>query len=398
MRAKMFGLLIVFSVIGLVSAWPSIAAASTKMYFTDSNNSGQAVAKVWQSNLDGSNLKPLVPPDLNPRYIALDLSEGKMYWTDIGSIRRANLDGSNVENGFIIGLLGPMGIAIDAVASKIYWTDSSTNMIQRANLDGTGIENLITGLGDPRALALDTIAGKIYWTDTLTDKVQRANLDGSNPEDLVTGQSFAQGIALDGQDGRMYWLNNWWVWSAKFDGTDAQQVFYCEPSIGIALDTLGRKVYWTNINRQSVQRANLDGSAIEDLVISGLDTPWGIALAFYPAVEVSVDLKPGSDENTVNLSSAGVVPVAILSSPDFDAMTVKEDTIDLSGATVRLAGKSNKYMCKEADVNDDGLIDLVCKIDTAELLLTPGDTIVEMTAETADGSYIRGTDYVRIVH
>ena len=85
----------------------------------------------------------------------------------------------------------------------MYWTDSGTNKIQRANLDGSGVEDLITsGLSDPRGLALDLGAGKMYWTDRGTDKIQRANLDGSRVEDLVTsGLSSPSGLALDTSGG-----------------------------------------------------------------------------------------------------------------------------------------------------------------------------------------------------
>ena len=39
---------------------------------------------------------------------------------------------------------------------------------------------------------------KMYWTDDITAKIQRANLDGSSVEDLVTtGLSGPFGIALD---------------------------------------------------------------------------------------------------------------------------------------------------------------------------------------------------------
>ena len=41
-------------------------------------------------------------------------------------------------------------------------------------------------------------AQKMYWTKSGTDKIQRADLDGSNVEDLVTtGLSSPSGIALD---------------------------------------------------------------------------------------------------------------------------------------------------------------------------------------------------------
>ena len=42
---------------------------------------------------------------------------------------------------------------------------------------------------------------KMYWTDFGTGKIQRADLDGSNIEDLITtGLSSPLGIALDVSD------------------------------------------------------------------------------------------------------------------------------------------------------------------------------------------------------
>ena len=84
----------------------------------------------------------------------------------------------------------------------MYWTDGGTDKIQRANLNGSNIENLIaTGLTSsptgPEGIALDVAGGKIYWTDFSTGKIQRANLDGSNIEDLITGLRYPQSIALD---------------------------------------------------------------------------------------------------------------------------------------------------------------------------------------------------------
>ena len=40
---------------------------------------------------------------------------------------------------------------------------------------------------DPLDIALDLAAGKMYWTDNFTDRIQSANLDGSNVQDVVTG-------------------------------------------------------------------------------------------------------------------------------------------------------------------------------------------------------------------
>ena len=66
------------------------------------------------------------------------------------------------------------------------WTDAGiARKIQRANLDGSGTEDVVTGLNVPRGIAVDPAGGKIYWVDQNTDKIQRSDLDGSNLEDLV---------------------------------------------------------------------------------------------------------------------------------------------------------------------------------------------------------------------
>ena len=52
----------------------------------------------------------------------------------------------------------------------LYWTDARTGRIQRAELDGSDIRTLVSGLGQPRDLALDRDGGRMYWTDYGSDK------------------------------------------------------------------------------------------------------------------------------------------------------------------------------------------------------------------------------------
>ena len=102
----------------------------------------------------------------------------KLYWTDIRGIHRVDLDGGNMETPVPVPLVSPMGIAVDRKGGKIYWADSKTRKIQRANLDGTDIEDLITvESGLPFYVAVDGSRGKLYWTDTQI--IQRSNLDGT---------------------------------------------------------------------------------------------------------------------------------------------------------------------------------------------------------------------------
>ena len=210
----------------------------------------------------------------------------KLYWTDIGTdkIQRSNLDGSDVEDLVTTGLSLTQGIALDVSGGKMYWTDGATDKIQRSNLDGSDVEDLVTsGLDAPAGIALDVVGGKMYWTDWGTGKIQRSNLDGSGVEDLVTsGLRGPTGIALDVSGGKMYWTDpgHTRIQRSNLDGSGVEDLVTTalEFQTGIALDVSGGKIYWTDIGRKRIQRSNLDGSGVEDLVTSGLRGPTGIAL------------------------------------------------------------------------------------------------------------------------
>ena len=251
-----------------------------RMYWTNAGSRD----KIQRADIDGSNVQDLVTRGLrDPIDIALDLTEGKMYWTDQGTdkIQRADLDGSNVQD-LITTLDYPVGLALDPIGRKMYWVDMNRDKIQRANLDGSDIEDLVTtGLSRPRGIALDLGRGKMYWTDQGRDKIQRANLNGSNVEDLVTtGLNDLDRLALDLEGNRIYWTDSraGKIQRASLDGSNVQDLITTlgEPR-GIALDLDGGKMYWTDNTTDRIQSANLDGSNIQDLV-TGVIGPTAIAL------------------------------------------------------------------------------------------------------------------------
>ena len=194
-------------------------------------------------------------------------------------IQRAHLDGSGIED-LVTGLGHPTGIALDETAGKMYWTDKAAHKIQRANLDGSGVEDLVTGLSIPRGIALDPEGGKVYWTHLSRHitKIQRADLDGSGIEDVTVETGTPSGIALDPVGDKMYWTRFLGIQRANLDGSDVEVLVNGLTSPrGIALDPAGGKMYWTDIGAHKIQRANLNGSGVEDLVTE-LDLPMGIAL------------------------------------------------------------------------------------------------------------------------
>jgi hypothetical protein len=114
-------------------------------------------------------------------------------------------------------------------------------------------------------------------------------------------------------------------------------------------------------------------------------------------VQVAIDIKPGSYPNSINLGSAGVIPVAILSSTTFDATQLDPMTIDLNGAGVKLVGKKGLPLCHVEDVNSDGLNDSICQVYTYDFIIEPGATNAVLKALTYDGIAIWGQDSVNIV-
>ncbi|MFX0133498.1 MAG: TolB family protein [Candidatus Hodarchaeota archaeon] len=119
--------------------------------------------------------------------------------------------------------------------------------------------------------------------------------------------------------------------------------------------------------------------------------------AVLQPIEVSIDIKPSSDPNSLNLGSNGNIPVAIFSTSNFDATTVDPLTVTLAGASLKLKGKGIPMSSFE-DVNGDSLLDIVVHVDTTALELSEGDTEALLEGQTYDGMPIKGKDTVRIIY
>lgn len=139
----------------------AIDSEANHLYISDNGLPAGSDGRLLRASLDGSNLISIVEGLGDPTGIALDAAASKIYWVDNfqNNISRANLDGSNVvelvSNG--PGGLSPLGLALDVDGGKMYWTESGgAGRIRRAALDGSNVEILIdTGLSNPRDIAVD---------------------------------------------------------------------------------------------------------------------------------------------------------------------------------------------------------------------------------------------------
>jgi hypothetical protein len=118
---------------------------------------------------------------------------------------------------------------------------------------------------------------------------------------------------------------------------------------------------------------------------------------------VTIDIKPGSDPNSINLTEQGVLPVAIFGSSTFDVDSIDLSTIEIGGAGVASRGsaKASKMAVSFEDVDLDGIMDLVAFFRVQDLVaegaLEGTTNKLMLEAETTGGVPIYGTDDVNVV-
>lgn len=230
--------------------------------------------------------------------ISYGQGSAKIYWEESDRIRRANLDGSNVED-IITGLEATIDIDLDMHNRKIYWIGNAYSRVYRANLDGSDVVTIIDGekliedttkhTFSPINITLDTLNGKVYWGNWIAPwGISRADYDGSNIEDFriapVDGGLFAitvdaENIQLDVKAGKIYFVDslNDNIARVNFDGSNYENlgISIVDP-YGLALDLENRLMYWTHVSGR-IRRASLNGENIETL-LTELKGPSSIAL------------------------------------------------------------------------------------------------------------------------
>ncbi|HRX84959.1 MAG TPA: hypothetical protein P5572_08070, partial [Phycisphaerae bacterium] len=237
-------------------------AGESQVFWTD--GLADSLQGQW---LDGTNLLTVAAGQSIPRGVKLDRAAGRVYWIDDASntLRRADYDGNNIEDVVTNGLNSPVDLALDLGAGKVYITDA--DRILRADLDGSNLQTFLSTGFCPGSLALDLADQRMYWANPCADVIRRARLDGTDVEDVV--QVDTQDIALDLVRGKIYWtyLPGDVIQRANLDGTDVETVVAgVDVARQVALDASAGKVYWFDDGPDLLRRANLDGNDVETLL------------------------------------------------------------------------------------------------------------------------------------
>uniref|UniRef100_A0AAQ4PEB6 Nidogen 2 n=1 Tax=Gasterosteus aculeatus aculeatus TaxID=481459 RepID=A0AAQ4PEB6_GASAC len=220
--------------------------------------------------------------------IAHDCKENHVYWTDLSArtINRASMAaGAEPEILINTNLVSPEGLAVDAKRRLMFWVDSNPDVIESANLDGSGRRTLFsTDLVNPRAIIVVSSTGTLYWTDWNREapKIESASVDGQNRRVVVTdGVGLPNALTYDSSSGQVCWADAGTkrLECVSPDGSGRRVV---HPSLNYPFSMVyyGNHFYYTDWRRDGVIAVSKESSQITDEYLPDQRSHlYGIAIA-----------------------------------------------------------------------------------------------------------------------
>jgi len=111
---------------------------------------------------------------------------------------------------------------------------------------------------------------------------------------------------------------------------------------------------------------------------------------------VRIDIKPGSDPNSINLGSKGKLPVSVFGG-EYEGVVLDASAIDWSSVVFGGAPALDIGRSPAEDLDDDGYLDQTYHFNTQDTDLTGDSTEARLTGMTTGNIYFEGYDGVRVV-
>ncbi|MEA2000366.1 MAG: hypothetical protein U9N84_00545, partial [Actinomycetota bacterium] len=349
-------------------------------------------------------------------------------------------DGDATVRNFGPPVQANRGVAVTPIDNNVWVAASGIGSVIRLDNDGNVLEIIPTG-DHPTGVAVDA-AGKVWVTNIGSDNTVRvdpsAGTDGLGEVDLtvdlgagagpynysdmtgavVVGSTSPQGFWVVIQDsgeegfewGRLTW--NTEPEAEEPAGTEiVVEIRTADSEAGLggeAFLPVTNAELFSSLGRFIEVRVTLKASP-------GGSSPVLSDIRVQPAtIELPVDIKPTSCPNPFNVGKAGVMPIAILGTGDFDVTQIDPASVMLEGvAPLRWAyedvatpfepylGKTYADDCHE--YGPDGYMDLTLKFDALELTAALGEVadgevlVLTVSGFLMDGIPIVGEDVIVIL-
>ena len=343
---------------------------------------------------------------------------------DITPVTRVNVDEFDNDGDATYRQFGPpipqnRGVAVTPLDNHVWVACSGAGTVTRLDNNGNVLAVIETG-SEPTGVAVDA-GGKVWATNMGSNNAVRidpqAGADGLGAVDLtvdlgpeaspynysdMTGtvavvSTSPQGfwtVVQDSQRAGFAWGHI--SWNREPEGSvPAGSAIVVEARAADSMAGLGGQPFVAVDNDVPF---NLSGRYIEVRVTLKASpdarSPVLSDVRIAPTVTpVVIDIKPGSFPNSINLRNQGDIPVAILSTADFDATAVDP----LSVAFGPAGAPESHGRGHIEDVDHDGDLDLVLHFLTQASGILCGDTSASLTGMTFDGLAVAGSDSIRTV-
>ena len=170
------------------------------------------------------------------------LEQGALGDSMAGTVLQANLDGSELEP-LVSGLISVGDVLVHD--NRLYWSDPRARKIQSANRDGSDVQEIGAAEWEdsPQDLGIDSARGLIYWSEAAS--IYKANLGRLGKERIIIEESrWINDFAVDEDEERIYWVGSG-LWRMDAQGSNRELVHSGggeEYSVAVGPD----RVYWSS--------------------------------------------------------------------------------------------------------------------------------------------------------
>ena len=124
------------------------------------------------------------------------------------------------------------------------------------------------------------VAVRLFWSDKDKGTIESSDPDGSNRVVVHSNLGDPRGVAVDPFECKVYWAVRepiGAIYRSNYEGSDIEFVISADSPGDIELDLVGRLIYWTEQDSNSIKVAGLDTPLLFTL-ITGLNEPYYLAL------------------------------------------------------------------------------------------------------------------------
>uniref|UniRef100_A0AAR2JEH9 EGF-like domain-containing protein n=1 Tax=Pygocentrus nattereri TaxID=42514 RepID=A0AAR2JEH9_PYGNA len=222
-----------------------------------------------------------------------DMQKRSVYWADVEGVKWITLDKKG--RGTLLKGVRAGSVAVDWVGRSLYWMDRVDGQINAVGLEGSEpVVIMYKDVEELQALALLPQKGLMFWSETGDEaQIGRAGMDGSDRQVLVQDSvRWPVGLAVDSLKERLYWTDEQLrcIGSATLDGDDVKLLQMMETPSPFSLSVFGDMVYWSDIHKGTIQRAHKVTGKQPQVLLNRPGLPLGLkeSTVFHPLLQPSV--------------------------------------------------------------------------------------------------------------